>query len=140
MTKIDIFSGFLGAGKTTLIKKLIKEAYNGEKLVLITDCTRAGGMPDGEYTLGGQKIFVNGIECLLEDGTIAGSTLYFDNIYQKIKNFVPFKDFIGYASRNIAQSIGLNINCKVEKDADDFIIWDKKDFKTVFLTFINKDL
>ena len=35
MTKIDVFSGFLGAGKTTLIKKLIKEAYAGEKLVLI---------------------------------------------------------------------------------------------------------
>ena len=35
MTKIDIFSGFLGAGKTTLIKKLIDEAYRGEKLVLI---------------------------------------------------------------------------------------------------------
>ena len=35
MTKIDIFSGFLGAGKTTLIRKLIKEAYKGEKLVLI---------------------------------------------------------------------------------------------------------
>ena len=35
MTKIDVFSGFLGAGKTTLIKKLLKEGYNGEKLVLI---------------------------------------------------------------------------------------------------------
>lgn len=35
MTKIDIFSGFLGAGKTTLIRKLIGEAYKGEKLVLI---------------------------------------------------------------------------------------------------------
>ncbi len=35
MAKIDIISGFLGAGKTTLIKKLIKEAFNGEKLVLI---------------------------------------------------------------------------------------------------------
>ena len=35
MTKIDIFSGFLGAGKTTLIKKLIAEAYQGEQLVLI---------------------------------------------------------------------------------------------------------
>ena len=34
-TRVDIFSGFLGAGKTTLIKKLIKEAYTGEKLVLI---------------------------------------------------------------------------------------------------------
>ena len=35
MTKIDIFSGFLGAGKTTLIKKLLKEALSGEKVVLI---------------------------------------------------------------------------------------------------------
>ena len=35
MTKIDIYSGFLGAGKTTLIKKMISEAYKGEKLVLI---------------------------------------------------------------------------------------------------------
>ena len=35
MTKIDIYSGFLGAGKTTLIKKLISEAYKGQKIVLI---------------------------------------------------------------------------------------------------------
>ena len=35
MTKIDIISGFLGAGKTTLIKKLLSEAFPGEKLVLI---------------------------------------------------------------------------------------------------------
>ena len=35
MTKVDIFSGFLGAGKTTLIKKLIEEAYKGEQIVLI---------------------------------------------------------------------------------------------------------
>ena len=35
MTKIDIISGFLGAGKTTLIQKLLKEALNGQKVVLI---------------------------------------------------------------------------------------------------------
>ena len=35
MTKIDIFSGFLGAGKTTLIKKLLKEALSDSKVVLI---------------------------------------------------------------------------------------------------------
>lgn len=35
MTKVDIYSGFLGAGKTTLIKKLIKEAYAGQKIVLV---------------------------------------------------------------------------------------------------------
>ncbi len=46
-----------------------------DKLVLITDCTRAGGMPDGEYSLGGQPIYLKGIECRLGDGTIAGSVL-----------------------------------------------------------------
>ena len=35
MTKIDVISGFLGAGKTTLIKKLLEEAIHGEKVVLI---------------------------------------------------------------------------------------------------------
>ncbi|HOO80713.1 MAG TPA: GTP-binding protein, partial [Lachnospiraceae bacterium] len=35
MTKIDVVSGFLGAGKTTLIKKLLKEAWKGEQVVLI---------------------------------------------------------------------------------------------------------
>ena len=35
MTKIDIYSGFLGAGKTTLIKKMIQESYKGQKIVLM---------------------------------------------------------------------------------------------------------
>ena len=35
MTKVDIISGFLGAGKTTFIKKLVNEVYQGEKIVLI---------------------------------------------------------------------------------------------------------
>ena len=48
MTKIDIFSGFLGAGKTTLIKKLIKEAYKDEKLVLIENEFGDIGI-DGEF-------------------------------------------------------------------------------------------
>ena len=35
MTKVDIISGFLGAGKTTLIRQLIKEAFQGQQIVLI---------------------------------------------------------------------------------------------------------
>ena len=48
MTKVDIFSGFLGAGKTTLIKKLIQEVYNGEKVVLIENEFGDIGI-DGEF-------------------------------------------------------------------------------------------
>ena len=47
MTKIDVFSGFLGAGKTTLIKKLLKEAYAGEKLVLIENVFGEIGIDGG---------------------------------------------------------------------------------------------
>ena len=56
MTKIDIFSGFLGAGKTTLIKKLIKEAYNGEKLVLIENEFGEIGIDGGFLAEAGIKI------------------------------------------------------------------------------------
>ena len=47
----------------------------GRKLCFITDCLPAGGLPEGEYTLGGQKFISKGIECRLPDGTIAGSVL-----------------------------------------------------------------
>ena len=47
MTKIDIISGFLGAGKTTLIKKLLNEAYKGEKLVLIENEFGESGIDGG---------------------------------------------------------------------------------------------
>ena len=56
MTKIDIFSGFLGAGKTTLIKKLIEEAYRGEKLVLIENEFGEIGIDGGFLAEAGIKI------------------------------------------------------------------------------------
>ena len=56
MTKIDIFSGFLGAGKTTLIKKLIKEAYAGENLVLIENEFGEIGVDGGFLAEAGIKI------------------------------------------------------------------------------------
>ncbi len=56
MTKIDIFSGFLGAGKTTLIKKLIKEAYKGESLVLIENEFGEIGIDGGFMADAGIKI------------------------------------------------------------------------------------
>ena len=50
MTKIDVVSGFLGAGKTTLIKKLLKEALDGSKTVLIeNEFGEIGLLPPGRY-------------------------------------------------------------------------------------------
>lgn len=95
----------------------------GDKLVLITDCTRAGGLADGEYTLGGQPIFVNGIECRLADGTIAGSVL---KLNQAIRNLLKYTDLpvweaVNAASLNPAKRIGADISkgsLEVGKDAD----------------------
>ncbi len=106
----------------------------GDKLVLITDCTRAGGMPDGEYTLGGQKIFVNGIECLLEDGTIAGSVLKLNNAVRNVYNNtdMPLWSVFSAASLNPARAIGVDDrkgSLDAGKDAD--IIITDSDFNVL---------
>lgn len=95
----------------------------GDNFVLITDCTRAGGMPDGEYTLGGQKIIVNGIECLLEDGTIAGSVLKLNNAVKNVRDNtqMPFWKVVAAASLNPARAIGVDNrkgSLEAGKDAD----------------------
>ena len=79
----------------------------GDKMVLITDCTRAGGMPDGEYELGGQPIFLKGIECRLADGTIAGSVLKLNNAVKNVLDHtdLPANAVFNMASLNPAKAI-----------------------------------
>ena len=95
----------------------------GDRLVLITDCTRAGGLKDGEYTLGGQAIYVKGIECRLADGTIAGSVLKMNDAVRNYRDHagVSFHEAINCASLYAAKSIGVDA-CKGSlesgKDAD----------------------
>lgn len=95
----------------------------GDKLVLITDCTRAGGMPDGEYSLGGQKIFVKGIQCLLEDGVIAGSVLKLNDAVKNLRAHtdLPLHEIVAAASLNPANAIGMGDtkgSIEAGKDAD----------------------
>ena len=79
----------------------------GRNMIIITDCTRAGGMPDGEYELGGQPIFVKGIVCTLADGTIAGSVLKLNSgVNNVIKNTsIPVNEVFNMASLNPATAI-----------------------------------
>lgn len=99
------------------------DAAKQERLVLITDCTRAGGLADGEYTLGGQPIFVKGIECRLQDGTIAGSVLKLNDAVRNFRDHarVPLWKAVRAASLNAAASAGLakrKGSLEVGKDAD----------------------
>lgn len=95
----------------------------GDNLILITDCTRAGGLEDGEYTLGGQPIFVKGIECRLADGTIAGSVLKLNNAIRNMRDHtsLPLEQIVRMASINAAKCIGLDKtkgSLEAGKDAD----------------------
>ena len=90
-------------GLFALVSKL-----KDDKLCLITDCMRAGGMPDGEYTLGGQSVYKEGIKCLMPDGTIAGSVLRLNeavrNLYENTE--LEIYEAVNCASLNIAKALG----------------------------------
>lgn len=80
----------------------------GRKLNLITDCLRAAGLPDGEYELGGQKFTLNGIECRLKDGTIAGSVLKLNKAVANLARAgVPLHEAVCAASLYPAMTLGL---------------------------------
>ncbi len=85
----------------------LMRACAGDRLVLITDCTRAGGLGDGEYTLGGQPIYVEGIACRLKDGTIAGSVLKMNEAVRNYRDHagVPLYEAVACASAHPAASI-----------------------------------
>ena len=95
----------------------------GDKLCFITDCLPAGGLPEGEYTLGGQRFISKGIECRLPDGTIAGSVLKLNkgvwNVYTN--SDIPLYECVNCASLNPAKAIGMDRtkgSLEVGKDAD----------------------
>ncbi|WP_105618708.1 N-acetylglucosamine-6-phosphate deacetylase [Vallitalea okinawensis] len=103
--------------------KLFIKTKGLDKIILVTDCVQAGGLPDGEYTLGGQKIFVEGNKSVLENGTIAGSVLKLNKAIHNFKESadVNIKDIIRFVTENPAKSLGVydrKGSLEVDKDAD----------------------
>ena len=95
----------------------------GRKLCFITDCLPAGGLPYGEYTLGGAKIIYKDIVCRLEDGTVAGSVLQLNHgVWNVYKNSnIPLYECVNCASLNPATTIGIahrKGSLDIGKDAD----------------------
>lgn len=79
-----------------------------DRIVLISDSTRATGMEDGVYDLGGQEITVKKRKATLSDGTIAGSVSnLFDCLQQAVSFGIPLGDAVAAATMNPARSIGI---------------------------------
>ena len=115
----------------------------GEQLVLVSDCTRAGGLPDGDYTLGGQTIYVRGIECRLEDGTIAGSVLRLNDAVRNYRRHGGMSMLLAQqaASWNAAKAIGMEGSkgsLEPGKDADIILMDDDARIDATFVRGVLK--
>lgn len=91
-----------------VIYELLLKTKSPDRIILVTDCMRAGGMPEGHYELGGQKVTVTDGKCMLENGTIAGSTL---KLNRGLLNFIAqtglrIEKAVRFITENPAKYIG----------------------------------
>ena len=98
-----------------------------DKLIAITDGIEAKHLPDGQYQLGGQPVYVKNNEARLIDGTLAGSTLLMNNGLKNIKNVLglSIEDTVNMATKNPAINLHVFDNkgsIKEGKDADFAVI------------------
>ena len=107
--------------------RLAFRIFGASRMVLISDALRCCGMPDGEYELGGQQVFLKGGIARLADGTIAGSAT---NLFECMQRAVSFgisrEDAIRAATYNPARQIGAlsEVGSIAEGKCADFVICD----------------
>lgn len=102
------------------------QLFSDRHVILISDSMMATGMPDGDYTLGGQAVKVTGNLATLESGTIAGSaTNLFDCMRTAVSMGISLESALKAATINPARSIGIDSyagSIAVGKDADILIL------------------
>lgn len=82
--------------------------FGSDRVILISDSMRAAGMPDGDYTLGGQAVAVKGRYATLADGTLAGSvTDLLGCLQTAVRMGIPLFDAVKAAAVNSARAIGI---------------------------------
>lgn len=110
--------------------------FGADRICMISDSLSATGMPDGEYSLGGQKVLKKGNRATLADGTIAGSVC---NLYECFKRVVkemqiPLEKAILSCTKTPAKSLGVDDMCGILKEgrkADILIIDEDLNIKYV---------
>lgn len=92
------------------VLKLLTQIKDSSKIILVTDAMEAAGLEDGEYSLGGQKVYVKNGEARLEDGTIAGSVLTMDKAVKNMLNAtnLAVNEVINMATINPAKKLNLD--------------------------------
>jgi len=103
-----------------------------DKLILITDAMRAGCMKCGKYDLGGQRVEVNGNKAILEDGTLAGSVLKFNDALLNMTRYTSMTrvEAVNAVTRIPAQKLGIKKGVLKEGYDADIVIFDK-DFSII---------
>lgn len=109
--------------------------FGRDRMILISDSMRATGLPDGEYELGGQAVFVKDGKATLKDGTIAGSTAFLWDCVKKAVEFgIPKEDAIIMATRTPATLLGVKYGEVMEGyDADLIFADDEMNIKAVLI-------
>ena len=91
------------------VVRAVFRLFGPERVVLISDTMRAAGMPDGDYTLGGQAVRVKGKLATLADGTIAGSVTDLMSCLKTAAGFgIPLADAVRAAAYNPARVLGID--------------------------------
>ncbi len=94
------------------VVRAVFRLFGAERVVLISDTMRAAGMPDGDYTLGGQAVKVTGKLATLADGIIAGSVTDLMECMRTAVSFgIPLNDAVRAAAVNPAQVLGIYGHC-----------------------------
>ena len=107
--------------------RLAFRIFGASRMVLISDSLRCCGMPDGEYELGGQQVFLQGGVARLADGTIAGSATNLFECMQRAVSFgIPREDAIRAATYNPARQIGAlsEVGSIADGKVADFVLCD----------------
>lgn len=91
------------------VVRLLYQAVGADRMVLISDCLSATGVPDGEYKSGGLTVYVRDHQARLADGTIAGSTSNLMTMLRRAVSFgIPLADAVKMASITPAKAIGFD--------------------------------
>lgn len=117
--------------------RLLFKVFGTDRLCAISDSLSSADFPDGDYTLGGQRVIVKDGKATLPDGTIAGSTTNLFDEFRNLLSFgIPFEKALKACTINPARAVGADSFCgtiEEGKNADIIFVNEKMELKSVMI-------